>query len=468
MSAPLIVPMALLMGAVRLASRRPLQIRIGGVSRQARSRAARLVVLGAAAAVHVIVVVALVWASYEFRYPAFREPRDGDVLGWEELEPVSPIIALARAHRLLPEAYLYGLAFVQHYAGARRAFLDGRHSWGGWWWFFPYCLAVKTPLALFALLVLAGARALSASRDAPGRRAALETLYAATPLWVLLVVHWASAVASSLNIGHRHLLPTYPAMFILAGGAAAQVRGRSRLRQALVLAALGWFVLDSLRIRPHYLAYFNWLAGGPRHGYRHLVDSSLDWGQDLPGLKAWLDRRGPGAGGAPNGDAPVYLSYFGTASPEYYGIRSRRLPGYFDHWRPGGWYRLRGGTYAISATMLQQVYSWTPGPWARPFEDAYQEIAAEVRRLAREHGLPEAAILRSFTREKRSLFEHLRFARLCAFLRQREPDDQVGHSILIYRLSDDDVRRALEGPPPELAPEVAVEGFRWEGMAQAR
>ena len=46
-------------------------------------------------------------------------------------------------------------------------------------------------------------------------------------------------------------------------------------------------------------------------------------------------------------------------------------------------------------------------------------------------------------------FAKLRFARLCAYLRQREPDDHVGHSMLIYRLSKEQIAEALEGAPPE-------------------
>ena len=42
-------------------------------------------------------------------------------------------------------------------------------------------------------------------------------------------------------------------------------------------------------VAPHYLAYFNELAGGPANGFKELVDSNLDWGQDLKNLKLWLD-----------------------------------------------------------------------------------------------------------------------------------------------------------------------------------
>ncbi len=65
-------------------------------------------------------------------------------------------------------------------------------------------------------------------------------------------------------------------------------------------------------VAPHQLAYFNESVGGPERGYRYLSDSNLDWGQDLKGLKAYIEKE----------KLPIiYLSYFGTAPPSYYGIR---------------------------------------------------------------------------------------------------------------------------------------------------
>ena len=50
---------------------------------------------------------------------------------------------------------------------------------------------------------------------------------------------------------------------------------------ALAVAALiAWHVAESAWVAPHYIAYFNELAGGPAGGRNHLADSSLDWGQD--------------------------------------------------------------------------------------------------------------------------------------------------------------------------------------------
>ncbi len=429
-SAPIIVLVAAALVVVRQLARRP---RLG------------LGTLTIMAVVHALAVLALVWALHGFRFAAFAQAEPGrDTLGWETVEPIPGWVAFARTHRLLPEAYLYAYAYVLHHAEKRRAFLRG--AWGatGWWSFFPWTLALKTPLPLFVLLAAAGLAAFSRRRAGPA------SLYDTVPLWALLAAYWAVALASHLNSGHRHILPTYPPMFVLAGGAAAWLGARTRIMATLVAAAALWFVGESLAIRPHYLAYFNQLAGGPRNGWRALIDSSLDWGQDLPGLKAWLERSG-----LPRADTPVYLSYFGTGRPESYGIESIRLPGFYDHWRPPqAWYQLAGGVYCISATMVQSVFNMFPGPWAAPYEEAYRSGMNALREIAAEPD-PAARARRAAAVPGDVLYqlEQLRFARLMAYLRRRAPDDQVGWSILIHRLSDADVRAALDGPPAELSPE---------------
>ena len=162
--------------------------------------------------------------------------------------------------------------------------------------------------------------------------------------------------SSKLNIGHRHILPTYPAMFILAGAAAIGSSRRGRLRWAMLGGRAGVRAWPGGRMFCHVpalLGLFQPIAGGPSNGYRHLVDSSLDWGQDLPGLKRWLtehDLDGPDK-------TPVYLAYFGTASPAYYQISATELCG-LRATLPS---HLTGGVYCISATDLQRVYDGPQG-----------------------------------------------------------------------------------------------------------
>jgi hypothetical protein len=213
-------------------------------------------------------------------------------------------------------------------------------------------------------------------------------------------------------------------------------------------------VFDSAVAYPNYLAYFSPLVGGSSQGYKYLVDSSLDWGMDLPGLKHWLDEHNPG------GRETVFLAYFGTDSPDYHNIRCKRLPGFFD-WRAREVYGLEPGIYAISATLLQSVYTETFGPWTSVYERIYQSC---LRNLAvfdqTAHDPAQRAALigkypPGFWDREYDAFDKLRFARLCAWLRHHgAPDDNAGHSILIWRLDAAHLRDALFGSPAELDDEA--------------
>jgi len=111
------------------------------------------------------------------------------------------------------------------------------------------------------------------------------------------VLYGAAAMTTSLNIGHRHILPIYPPLFVLCGACALYFRSLKFRAGAIVISILTcWQVAESFAVRPDYLSYFNQAAGGPEGGYRHLVDSSLDWGQDLPGLKKVADGKRSRAG----------------------------------------------------------------------------------------------------------------------------------------------------------------------------
>ena len=74
-----------------------------------------------------------------------------------------------------------------------------------------------------------------------------------------------------------------------------------------VTAAVLGNAIVAMAIWPHYLSYFNFLAGGPAGGHRHLIDSNLDWGQDLFELRRWLERN-------PQSE-PIGLAYYGTVEP---------------------------------------------------------------------------------------------------------------------------------------------------------
>jgi hypothetical protein len=462
MSALSILPVAVLLLVVRLAVGRPLEVSWPRGQRAVCGRGYQLEILLLASLGQAALVWCLIWAAFGFRYKTFHTSEPGrDMLSlpvvWSQRGLVADCFRLARDYHFLPEAYLHGVAYLNFILKERPAFLNGEFGTTGWMAFFPYCLLVKTPLTLFGLLVAAVA---GAWRSAKGRVGGLwALLYDTAPLTVFLVVYWVFALTSRVDIGQRYLLPTYPVMFILAGASSWWLRLTvPRVPRLLVAFLLLAFVAESLVTWPNYLSYFNILAGGPRNAYRHLVDSSLDWGQDLPGLQRWLQSQGL----ENQSRTRVYLSYFGTASAEHYGIRAISLPCYFDLRNKRSLEPLRGGVYCISATMLQTVYLSCPGPWNSRYEDKYRQVADFLERRQVASFLERVAATRDDPAARRALlhqagdldlaklvtevvvpFHQLRFGRLCAYLRQREPDHQVGYSILIYHLTDEEVLRAV-------------------------
>jgi hypothetical protein len=474
MSAWLMVPIALMLAVWRIGYGRPF-VWSTGRRRVFAGRRRLLAITGAMLVAHGIGVVCVIWACYGFRYATFDKAspgRDHQFLG-ETIESISGgqiaglLVIRARDRRLLPEAYLFGLAHVVDRAGRFVGFLDGRYSVNGWWYFFPYVWLLKTPLPVFGLLGLSAAFGWRSLRGAGAARSRVRSRasYRIAPLVVFLAVYWTAAALGGLNLGERHVLPTYPALFILAGGAACWARTRHRVAATATGVLLLLLLVEALATWPHYLSYFNRAAGGPAGGYRHVVDSSLDWGQDLPGLKQWLDRMPHD----PNSDSPVYLSYFGSGDPAHYGINARQLYSYQDWRTDRPLYELTGGIYAISATMLQSIYTRAPGPWTVGYERAYQALRLEIERVRSRGQAPVTAARDADSVAGQRLqrdFDELRLARLCAYLRRRPADDHIGYSILIFRLSDEQVAEALTGPPAELWPEIGIEGLASSGAGR--
>lgn len=466
-SAVLLVPIVALVVIARLLAGAP--VAVGRRARPVRSLRGRLLVVALLVVAHATVTIALIWLAFGLRYPAFRHDAAGGSLkegGWAGVEgagAIEPIVAFARRHELLPEAWLFGLQFTAHRAHGRNAFALERYSATGWPWFFPFAMAVKTPLATLALLALGVAAFPSAWRrgrvtlaprarddlDVPARGAWRDDVVALSPILALLVVYWAVALATPLNIGFRHLLPTLPATFVIAGAAITLARTQATRRLIACLVVLA--ALEGLAAHPFQIAYMNPLGGLPENRWRRLVDSSLDWGQDARRVAAWLDADARTRGG----DA-AYLAWFGLSDPEREGTSQpvHRLDGRGRTTMPA---RLRGGTYVVSATMLAQVYGDFPGTWARPFEDEWRRVDAIVQERLGGGGASSDPMDAGSDHESWTgivdLHQQLRLARLCAWLRQRRPDAVIGAgAVLAWHLDDDEVEEAIHGPPAELVP----------------
>ena len=463
-SAPLVVPMLAGLLVVKVAVGSPAVYGWRGPWRRTRRRLPQAAWGAGLLGAMVVVAWLGLWPAYGFSGPSERGDFDHFFRSFLLENPRST--AAAQVLQLtdagaFPEAYGYGFAYTLELSKQRSSFLNGRYSVTGHRWFFPYLFAVKTPLAVLAGLGIAG---LAITQRRHWRRVG----YRMMPLAALAVVYGGMALRSNLNIGHRHLLPIYPAMFILLGAVncwrpwqhRTRRRGagrRARAKGALPTTAGRWagyaaggvvwlgLAVSSAGVWPAYLSYFNPLDGGPTQAYRHVVDSSLDWGQDLPALSAWLAEHRED-----HGPSPVYLSYFGRSQPEAYGVSAipLNLLGDGRSLAP-----LQPGVYAVSATQLQLVYSnarrWTPR-----LEEVYQKNLAAVARMREVEN--DAPALQAWVQEiggvetLRKIVETylvLREARLMQFLQQLEPDGQAGYSINVYHLDAAALEEALEGPP---------------------
>ncbi len=184
------------------------------------------------------------------------------------------------------------------------AFLLGRTYRGNRWSYYPIALAVKLPLGLLALILLATVDAF--------RRSRLRTAFrsAAFPLVIAMVVLSAGMILlANVNIGIRYVLPAVLPSFVLLGRVWSHEAGRWTRRIATGCVVL--LAIESLAVAPRFLTFFNAFAGGPSRGWTILSDSNFDWGQGLIDLKRWMDENRVGR---------IELMYFGRVDASVYGI----------------------------------------------------------------------------------------------------------------------------------------------------
>jgi 4-amino-4-deoxy-L-arabinose transferase-like glycosyltransferase len=299
-----------------------------------RPRRTRVLLLGATC---LVVAVLAVWAAYRFRWSAAVDPegaaRDEDaaratlsqprldampawprghfplrdvVEEWSAKrvvlargEPIAAdtiasvrkstrvgatqrAILFAAEHRLLPEAYLFGVAWVGSTSMNRASYLNGEFSDTGFRTFFFWTTLYKLPIGALIAMILGVVFAVRAR---------------VTPFVIWPVaIYLAFTLASNLNIGHRHILPIFPFLYVACGALAGWKRKwitAALLAAAIVSTSLAW---------SRHLSYINILGTRDK-----LTDSNFDWGQDLKRLPAATRE-------------PVHLVYFGTARPAWYGI----------------------------------------------------------------------------------------------------------------------------------------------------
>jgi hypothetical protein len=277
-----------------------------------------------------------------------------------------------------PRDYLEGLDRQRHIMEQEHpVFLDQTLNTKGFGHYFLMALLYKVPHALQLLILSSAMFFLFFGREERHTRIQIVLLLPAISLITI-------ASFSGMQLGLRYILPAFPFLILFAGQATRWLQWKLSPFRSLALSAIMVGMLLPLGNHPHHLAYFNEYVGGPDEGRYHLLDSNLDWGQDLGRLKEFVEA---------NQIDDLRLAYFGTMPPEEYGI----------------WYRLPAmhhpeqGWHAVSVNFVQ----------GRP------HIVRDNTGQFRPVGRDEFGYFRDFYEKKQS----------------------IGHSIDVYYLSSLDIRR---------------------------
>ncbi|HXM20896.1 MAG TPA: glycosyltransferase family 39 protein [Terriglobales bacterium] len=245
---------------------------------------------GRGLAVTALLSFLVVWAGYRFSVSSITDPAARPHPTIDRFAGTTGALhdfaySVAESRWIPAPGLFRGVAQLrQKNATGAKAYLFGNVRQTGWWYFFPVALAVKTTIPF---LVLIGVGTLSLARTAWVQRDWVMAAPVAAALALLLV-----CMTSQINIGVRHILPIYPLVAIIGGVGACSLWNSVKAKYAgpaLLLVLLSWHLVSSVRTHPDYLAYFNEFAG--HHPERILVDSDLDWGQDLLRLSAVLQQK---------------------------------------------------------------------------------------------------------------------------------------------------------------------------------
>ena len=237
-----------------------------------------------------------------------------------------PFVEFIENIRAIQSWYRQGHIFPQ--------FFLGEFSQTGWVAYYPVAFLLKTTIPAILIIVIAAVMAIT-------RRAARTFAVVACAAFVVLLL--VAAMRGNLDLGIRYVLPIYP--FLYAGAAIALsktefgIRG-SRFAWAIAIL-LVWHSLENVANYPGYISYFNEMIGSRRNADKLLIDSNLDWGQDLKRLDLWCrDHK----------VSQIHLHYFGGALPRYEmrHVRANERRGIGPALLPKGYFALSRHMYRMS------------------------------------------------------------------------------------------------------------------------
>lgn len=324
----------------------------------------------------------------------------------------------------LPRAYVEGIDVQRNdfeqgqNVPAWESYLNGQWKAGGWWYFYFIGLFHKETLLLWGLALL-GTIAFLRFKQAAASNLLLYSI-AIPALMVLFVI----SINTGLNRYIRYAVPVLPLLIIWASQAVrllswspSESESRGYRRQELGAAAVAFAAMVvALLSGPHWLSYFNIASGGIREGHLRLCDSNVDWGQDVPAVRTWLEKH-------PEAKPNLHFAYFGSYDPVNLGVQytaPAQLPagnGGFDELRASA-RKIDEGWYIVSKNFV--VGHQMPMP------DGQSRL---IFPTTHRNGL--------------------------AYLRTLTPIDEIGGSMLVYKVDRPAIESISASIVKDLVPPVA-------------
>lgn len=215
-------------------------------------------------------------------------------------------------------------------------FLDGQgKDRNGWRRYFPMATLYKeTPsffLLLGTLIVMGALRGIR--RQTPLTATTRIPLIPIIIPLVFLVPYLLLSIASELNIGIRHFLPVLALVILLSllaldrhwERSGGHGRAAGKILAGLLIILQGGTIITTF---PYFLSYFNAASGGWERGYAHLVDSNLDWGEQLKRFSGWVYA---------NGIPAIHVDYWGKSPLNLYDPERRLKSWSVTNGRPAGY-----------------------------------------------------------------------------------------------------------------------------------
>jgi hypothetical protein len=187
------------------------------------------------------------------------------------------------------------------------SYLRGEWLDHGWWYYYLYALLIKMPMGTIGLFFLA----IFCTFFQKGYNASWRDEMVIILPGIVLLFFVSSQMGFSVH--SRYIIPALPFLFLWVSKVGRSFILKRPFIATLAFTLLAWSVISSMCIYPHSISYFNelvailptpseprspkepegtsfivaLLSSGPRNGGRHLLDSNIDWGQDIFNLERW-------------------------------------------------------------------------------------------------------------------------------------------------------------------------------------